>query len=359
MVVGYFAETQKRDSLQTLWNNGFGNVSPQSFIQPTGGLPVVSNVLIANAPQLIVSIAYVSYNGLWTCMLLSREFTVFARKRRGLRVTDPQGKYQRSTYWLSLPYRFSVPLLGLSAAFHWVLSQTTFLIGARVYTPNGVLDPDGSNSISVVGWSALSLIVTTTLGGLLMVGPLLAGFVRYESNVPVVESCSLAISAACHTNGRLGEADTLLKYGTSSEDGGDYVGLSSGEVNGLTQGRRYTSRPCIKDLAAEALPLFPLDRVRKKRTYETLIFKPPIDSILFVDSGSSIHCSRIFAVVQKLDGEYNIRGPYIYFSFSSKSNCLFLTQELASHWLGYINRHLFTVSFHPLSLPYSWSTLSA
>ena len=204
-------------------------------------------------------------------MLLSREFLVFARKRHGLRVTNPEGRYQQNTYWLSLPYRFSIPLLGISAAFHWILSQTMFLVEARVFTPGGTLDPNGQNSISTVGWSALSLIIVMILGALLMIGPLIAGFIRYDSNIPIVESCSLAISAACHPFKQQNEAGALLKYGVSDKDGEENVALSSGRVDSLKEGEKYTLRPCLEDLATEQLPSYPLGWYRKKRTLESLI----------------------------------------------------------------------------------------
>ena len=269
--LNYFGDLGNQASLQTLWNDGFGNMSPGSTIRPTLGLSVFFNVLIANAPQIIVSLAYVLYNGLWTCMILSREFLAFARKRHGLRVTNPEGKYQRSTYWLSLPYRFSLPLLGLSAAFHWILSQTLFLVEIRVFTPEGVLDPDNNDSISIVGWSALSVIITLILGTLLMAGPLVAGCFRYDSNIPIVESCSLAISAACHPPGQGSQADALLKYGTLDEGGEERVALSSATVDTLEEFERYTSRPHLKELTAEQLPSYPASWLRKQRTLESLV----------------------------------------------------------------------------------------
>lgn len=56
-----------------------------------------SNAFIANSPQLIVSFAYVFYNSLLTCMIMSREFETYATKRSGICVSSPKG-YQRSTF---------------------------------------------------------------------------------------------------------------------------------------------------------------------------------------------------------------------------------------------------------------------
>ena len=260
-----------QQDLQILWENGFGNYSPGSIIVPTQGLSVIANVLIANSPQLMASMAYLSYNGLLTCLLLSREFTTFGHKRHGLRVSDPEGKHQRSTYWLSLPYRFSLPLLGLSAAFHWILSQTLFLVEARVYNPVGKMDPDSNHSISLVGWSPLSLIITMSLGATLMLLPLLMGLFHFKGDAPIVESCSLAISAACNARGGQNEAQELLKYGTWSEASKDHAGLSSKKVTSLKEGQDYTSRPCIKDLAAGSLSDFATHRHQRNCVFGKLL----------------------------------------------------------------------------------------
>ena len=328
--VVYLSELPSQDSLQTLWDNGFGSISPNSIIPSTQGLSVLANVLIANTPQLVVSMVYVSYNGLWTCMLLSREFLGFAQSRHGLRVTNPEGKYQRSTYWLSLPYRFSIPLLGISAAFHWILSQTMFLVEAQVYKPDGTLDPDRDNSISVVGWSALSLIITISLGALLMAGPLLAGFFRYESGTPIVESCSLAISAACHPFERQNEEKALLKYGVSSEGGGEHVGLSSGRVDDLKQGRRYTSRPCLGE-SAKRLPPFPLGWLRKKRILESLVsgiqlLQFSISTMVAVAVGEGVTTELMFlnSALLSQDWENYLTGIYIFSIVTASLTPLFL-----------------------------------
>lgn len=42
--------------------------------------------------------------------------------RKGLRVTQPHG-YQRSSYFLQLPYRWSLPLIVISGTLHWLLSR--------------------------------------------------------------------------------------------------------------------------------------------------------------------------------------------------------------------------------------------
>ena len=92
--------------LKTLWQLGFGRVSTSAIvgIAPSG---LIAKVLFANLPQGILSFLYLTYNGLYTCMLGAHEWSLFATQRRGVRVTSPVGK-QRSTYYLALPYWYAV-----------------------------------------------------------------------------------------------------------------------------------------------------------------------------------------------------------------------------------------------------------
>ena len=92
--------------LRILWGLGFGQVNTKAIvtIAPSG---LIAKVLFANLPQGILSFLYLTYNGLYSCMLGAHEWSLFAAQRRGLRVTSPVGK-QRSTYYLQLPYWYAV-----------------------------------------------------------------------------------------------------------------------------------------------------------------------------------------------------------------------------------------------------------
>lgn len=92
-------------SLAALWNRGFGQVSVDTLIDFTEIMtlegPVVM-VLIANLPQLILSLLYTALNGMWTAMLVGVEWNTYGQEHKGLRTSSPVGN-QRRTYWLSLP----------------------------------------------------------------------------------------------------------------------------------------------------------------------------------------------------------------------------------------------------------------
>ena len=124
-------------SLSSLWDIGFGAVNANSLvvtgITSTGSGGLLLNILLANLPQGIFSFLYLTYNGLYTCMLPADEWSRFAHQRKSLRVTSPTGP-QRSTYYLHLPYLYSIPLLILSGALHWLVSQSIFLARVTVFT---------------------------------------------------------------------------------------------------------------------------------------------------------------------------------------------------------------------------------
>lgn len=106
-----------------------------------GASGLISAVLVVNTPQLVMPFCYLLYNGLLTCMHLAHEYSGYAKQRKPLRVSTPRG-LQRSTYYLQLPYVYSVPLIVLSSALHWLISQSIFL--ARIAT---VVDEEGNGGI--------------------------------------------------------------------------------------------------------------------------------------------------------------------------------------------------------------------
>jgi len=78
-----------------------------------------------NKFQLGASVVYLSINGLLTRMHVEREWSALGSQFRGLRVSRPKNA-QRSTYRLQLPYRWSIPLMVISGAFHWVVSNCIY-----------------------------------------------------------------------------------------------------------------------------------------------------------------------------------------------------------------------------------------
>lgn len=156
---------------------------------------VLMNAFLVNAPQLLLSGIYLTFNAQYTTIALAREWNRMGATRKGLRVTAPKGE-QRSTYFLQLPYRWAVPLMITSGGLHWLMSQAIFLVRLDVRDRNGEIDT--KESLSACGWSGLALVVLTVVGGCLGGVTWVTSFLPLRENVPMATSCSAVISAACH-----------------------------------------------------------------------------------------------------------------------------------------------------------------
>ncbi|MCJ1478844.1 hypothetical protein MMC13_007528 [Lambiella insularis] len=222
------------------WNAGFGSGSISNVIGGTLENTVTSNILITNLPQLLLSIAYFLYNSLLTSMLLTHETDSFALVRKTLRVSHPIPP-QRSTYWLQLPYRYAIPQMIAFGALHWAISQSIFLVQIALYDPNG----QPGETISSIGWSPAAIATALGIGLVLILALLAMGFRKHHAGMPIMGSCSWAISAACHAlTTEIGEEKPALKglmYGVVGPlgDGFEPVGFSSEEVRPLREGGLY------------------------------------------------------------------------------------------------------------------------
>jgi hypothetical protein len=168
-----------------------------------GFTSIIPYVLLANTPQVIASFLYLSYNGLFTAMVANHEWTSYAQKRAALRVTVPTPS-QRSTYFLSLPYKYGSPLIIASILLHWFISHTPFIARIDIYR-NGVLTPTSRDwwrhqySVTDLGFSDSALIATIVMASLLVaVCVALAGVCTYPKGMPHGGTNSAIISAACH-----------------------------------------------------------------------------------------------------------------------------------------------------------------
>ncbi|KAG9741613.1 hypothetical protein KCU73_g8879, partial [Aureobasidium melanogenum] len=229
-------------SLSRMWQDGIGTVSTDYVVGPNSDRSLMENVLLANTPQLAISFIYVFYNNCMTRMMLGQEYSGYAKHRKPLRVSRPEGE-QRSTYRLQLPYRYSIPLMTAMAGLHWLVARSIFLVEIEVF------DYDGNalaKAISTCGFSSIAIVLSLFVSGIIILALLANGARKLESGMPLASSCSLAITAACHTGPGDEDARLLpLKYGVviSEESGSDseyeHVSFSSKEVTPLVKGHLY------------------------------------------------------------------------------------------------------------------------
>ncbi|CAG7939027.1 unnamed protein product [Penicillium salamii] len=242
--------------LKNAFTLGFGALSLNAIAVTSdyeGGSSksILTTSLIANLPQLLLSGLYFMYNAVLTSMTATHEWSLFAHKRTTLRVTLPAGA-QRETYWLGLPWRYSLPFLICSTVFHWLVSQSIFLINIIIYQPNteiltepaphfpGVSD---TGMTTACGYSPLAIACALGVALLLFIALILLSSRKLKPGMPVVGSCSLAISAACHPP----ESDysvavkPLLWGAVSHEENGKpgHCCLTSSEVEKPREGALY------------------------------------------------------------------------------------------------------------------------
>ncbi|KAL6719469.1 hypothetical protein ACLMJK_003709 [Lecanora helva] len=242
--MGLNASSLSSKSFSHLWSLGFGTVTTESMANwknsSTGG-GLILTIIVANLPQALLSFLFLTYNSLFTCMLLAEEWNGYAHERKTLRVTHPVAQ-QRSTYRLHLPYRYGIPLLILSGTLHWFVSQSLFLARVTAFTPDG--EEDTQASISTIGYSCIAIITTIILGGIIIVLGIVIGFRKYKPGMPLAGSCSAAISAACHRPD--GDEDAERKkvmwgaVGPLNEEGIGHCSFTSWEVEPLIEGKRYS-----------------------------------------------------------------------------------------------------------------------
>ncbi|KAH8766124.1 hypothetical protein F5883DRAFT_496436 [Diaporthe sp. PMI_573] len=190
----------------THWRGSFGqDVGNQTIGFQNQFLPTFEQaILIANSPQLFLSFAYLAFNGLFTRLQMAKEWAAMSTRYKALRVTNPKGQ-QSSTYFLQLPYRYSVPLLIISILLHWILSGCIYLLVMQgsyfdSYGADGPFD-----SVMALGFSTKSLFTMMTLSIALAFMPPFFGRLSLPHNTVVVGSNSLAIAASCQVSPLVGQ----------------------------------------------------------------------------------------------------------------------------------------------------------
>ena len=230
---------------------------PQTNFDLTIGSSVglLTAVLTANSPQLIITYIYLFLNNLMTCMLTMAEWCTFASQpTQGLRVSSPhKNTEQRSTYFIQVPLRYGLPAMASITTLHWLVSQMVFMARIDVYDIHGNLTPtnmdlDSTGSITTVYFSPLAMIIAVPLASVLIL--LLIGFAifaRYPSHVPLAACCSASLGAACQpAEGESFQQDLPLKrlnWGVvdcgRGEIGVGHATFSSLPVGQLMKGRLY------------------------------------------------------------------------------------------------------------------------
>lgn len=199
--------------------------------------------LAVNAIQIGLSWSYVAVNDMLTSMIASQECQSYAVKRKPVRVARPEGE-QRDTYFLSVPWKYGLPLVTIWALLHWQISIELNLVRVQVYSFNGVLDrARGYQGMSINSYWFSGIVSGV---GLFFIALIIMSFLKYPAGMPLVRVNSMLISAACHRGPKESEraATMPVQYGVLPgvmNDGYECVGFSSLHVEPLIAGRKYSS----------------------------------------------------------------------------------------------------------------------
>jgi len=238
-------------SPRSLLSLGLGAINPSTFIRwklpSNGASAILSNVLVANAPQFILSLLYFAYNGLFTSMSLATEWATKAVSFKGLRVSSRPLGAQRSTYFLQLPYSFALPLMLTSGTLHWLISQSIFLVSVDAYMlmSHSSISRVEESDYMTCGFSPVAMVSVSVVGMLMMLAAFVSGAVSLPSGMPVAGSCSAAIAAACHPEGSGEERSEMafrsVRWGAVPSGMGEvgHCSFTSREVEEPAHGHLY------------------------------------------------------------------------------------------------------------------------
>ncbi|KAK5713706.1 hypothetical protein LTR17_017549 [Elasticomyces elasticus] len=225
-----------------IWATGLGTPQPYATVNgaqlhgnPSTSLQLWIPMLYSNVWQLWLSGLYLLVNGLVSALMLAREWSQYTRDRKALRVSSPRG-LQRGTFTLSLPFRYAIPLMVTSCVMHWLVLQTVFVVATRGFSYSGinatmpyVAKPELDAALA--GFSLKGALLLQIVGSLAVVCVIGLGFIKSPGRnvdpapeagngkaasgpsriyMPLVCSCSAAISAACHPADGDGGAQWLL-----------------------------------------------------------------------------------------------------------------------------------------------------
>lgn len=111
--------------------------------------------MFSNVWQFAISVLYLIYNAVLTTMLVADEWDRFGETRKPLRVTEPQG-HQRSTYFISVPMKYGLPILLLFSILHYTIPQSVFVVYLTRFFSNGMEDVAGRTAKP--GYSCIAII---------------------------------------------------------------------------------------------------------------------------------------------------------------------------------------------------------
>lgn len=176
-------------------NDELSDYRPVTLQTPTSTRGLLANIFSLGAIHLAISMAYLFYNHLWSRMLAAAEMNAFVKTRGRLRVTLPlQGT--QSTYYLSIKPHISALMIIALTLIHFFTTRALSVVFIQTYDIMGHY----SHQRITYGISTASAVLALGLGFLMLCALTFGLERRLHSGMPVLGTCSMAISAACHAD---------------------------------------------------------------------------------------------------------------------------------------------------------------
>ncbi|KAG9242503.1 hypothetical protein BJ878DRAFT_166928 [Calycina marina] len=193
----------------SLWQIGFGQANQNTLVlyDNMRDRDAITMAIIANIPQILLAIGYLLYLGIMTTMFLASDFSNFAFKPQNLMVSTARGK-QRGTWMFGAPMGWGITFVIFGTLFHWLVSQSIFVVKFQVYFKDGTAATPTEDSLDYshltnAGYSPIAIIFSIIAAGLMLLSSFIFMFRRFPGGAPpVVSTCTAAISAACHPSNR-------------------------------------------------------------------------------------------------------------------------------------------------------------
>lgn len=183
-------------------NDELSNYRPLTLQTPTSTRGLLANLLGLGSIHLVISVTYLFYNHLWSRMLAAAELNAFIKTRAPLRVTLPtQGA--RGTCYLSVKPHYSALLIIALTLIHFFTTRALNVVAVQTYDVMG----EYSHQHITYGISTSSAVLALGLGFLMLCALAFGLDRKLHTGMPVLGTCSMAISAACHAD------DTVMTLG--------------------------------------------------------------------------------------------------------------------------------------------------
>jgi hypothetical protein len=187
---------------------------------PTSRHGLLANLFSLGSIHLVISITYLFYNHLWSRMLAASELNDFVETPASLRVTLPVTG-AKSTYYLAIKPHYSALLLIALTFLHFLMTRAFSVVAVSTYDVLGYY----SHQRITYAVSTSSAMLALVLGFIILCVLAFALDKRLHVGMPVIATCSMAISAACCT-GEVGVNLGSVRYRRNERSG--RVGFVSG-----------------------------------------------------------------------------------------------------------------------------------